>query len=158
MLHLACHVNYLHYNCDQYNQAYWLFSFSEKIKGFCWMWNIYAKTNRCRGATSFNSGAHIVQSIYKWYAPNIWCLSKSLCWWHLYIWDRPQRGVQSQKAAVRSQCYWDLVWALEHKIIEDKTHAIYFSHRLRLHEAYLTLNGRNIPFVNHVKLSRHNVQ
>jgi hypothetical protein len=27
----------------------------------------------------------------------------------------------------------------------------YFSHRLRPPETYLTLNGRNIPFVSHVK-------
>jgi hypothetical protein len=33
---------------------------------------------------------------------------------------------------------------------EDKTQAIYFSHRLRPPEAHLTLNGWNIPFVNHV--------
>jgi hypothetical protein len=37
------------------------------------------------------------------------------------------------------------------KINEDKTQAIYFSHRLRPFEAHFTLNGRNIPFVNHVK-------
>jgi hypothetical protein len=37
------------------------------------------------------------------------------------------------------------------KINEDKTQAIYFSHRLRPLEAHLTLNGRNIPFVNHAK-------
>jgi hypothetical protein len=35
--------------------------------------------------------------------------------------------------------------------INDKTQAIYFSQRLRPPEAHLTLNGRNIPFVNHVK-------
>jgi hypothetical protein len=37
------------------------------------------------------------------------------------------------------------------KINEDKTQAIYFSHRRRPPETHLTLNGRNIPFVNHVK-------
>jgi hypothetical protein len=37
------------------------------------------------------------------------------------------------------------------KINEDDTQPIYFSHRLRPLEASLTLNGRNIPFVNHVK-------
>jgi hypothetical protein len=31
-----------------------------------------------------------------------------------------------------------------------KTQAIYFSHRLRPPEAHLTLNERNIPFINHV--------
>jgi uncharacterized protein YdgA (DUF945 family) len=37
------------------------------------------------------------------------------------------------------------------KFNEDKTQAIYFSHRLRLPEAQLTLNGQNIPFVNRAK-------
>jgi hypothetical protein len=37
------------------------------------------------------------------------------------------------------------------KINEIKTHVIYLSHRLRPPEAHLTLNGQNIPFVNHVK-------
>jgi hypothetical protein len=37
------------------------------------------------------------------------------------------------------------------KINEDKTQAIYFSHRRRQLEPLLTLNGRNIPFVNSVK-------
>jgi hypothetical protein len=37
------------------------------------------------------------------------------------------------------------------KINEDKTQAIYFSHRHRLPDSLLTLNGRNIQFVNHVK-------
>jgi hypothetical protein len=36
------------------------------------------------------------------------------------------------------------------KVNEDKTLAIYFSHRLRPHEARLTLSEWNIPFVNHV--------
>jgi hypothetical protein len=33
----------------------------------------------------------------------------------------------------------------------DKTQAIYFSHWVRSPEPLLTLNGRNIPFVNNVK-------
>jgi hypothetical protein len=37
------------------------------------------------------------------------------------------------------------------KINEDKTQIIYFSHRHRPPDAHLTLNGRNIPFVNHEK-------
>jgi hypothetical protein len=37
------------------------------------------------------------------------------------------------------------------KMNEDKTQAIYFSHRIRPPESLLTLNGRNIPFVNNVK-------
>jgi hypothetical protein len=41
--------------------------------------------------------------------------------------------------------------ALEHKINEEGTQSIYFSHRPMPPEAQLTLNERNIPFVNHVK-------
>jgi hypothetical protein len=37
------------------------------------------------------------------------------------------------------------------KINEDKNQAIYFPHRLRPPEAHLALNGRNNPFVSHVK-------
>jgi hypothetical protein len=37
------------------------------------------------------------------------------------------------------------------KINKDKIQVIYFSHRLRPPEPHPTLNGRNIPFVNHVK-------
>jgi hypothetical protein len=32
-----------------------------------------------------------------------------------------------------------------------KTHVIDYFHRLRPPEAHLTVNGRNIPFVSHVK-------
>jgi hypothetical protein len=37
------------------------------------------------------------------------------------------------------------------KIIEDKTQVIYFSHRLGLIEAYLTVSRWNILFISHVK-------
>jgi hypothetical protein len=37
------------------------------------------------------------------------------------------------------------------KINEDKTQAIYFSHQRAPPKSLLTLNGRNIPFVNNVK-------
>jgi hypothetical protein len=37
------------------------------------------------------------------------------------------------------------------KIRENKTGANYFSHRTRRPDPLLTLNGRNIPFVNSVK-------
>jgi hypothetical protein len=44
---------------------------------------------------------------------------------------------------------WSERWNI--KINEDKTQAIYFSHRFRPPEAHLTLSEGNIPFVNHVK-------
>jgi hypothetical protein len=37
------------------------------------------------------------------------------------------------------------------QINEDKTQAIYFSHRIIPPESLLTINGQNIPFVNNVK-------
>jgi hypothetical protein len=53
-----------------------------------------------------------------------------------------QRGLSSRKT-------WCERWNI--KINEDKTQGIYFSSRRRPPESHLTLNGRNIPFVNSVK-------
>jgi hypothetical protein len=44
---------------------------------------------------------------------------------------------------------WSKRWNT--KINANKTQAIYFSHRIRPPESFLTLKGRNIPFVNNVK-------
>jgi hypothetical protein len=44
---------------------------------------------------------------------------------------------------------WCKRWNI--KINEDKTRAIYFTHRNRPPDSLLKLNGRNIPFVNSVK-------
>jgi hypothetical protein len=44
---------------------------------------------------------------------------------------------------------WCEQWNI--KINEDKTRAVYFSKRLRRVEAYLTLKGQNIKFVNDVR-------
>jgi hypothetical protein len=44
---------------------------------------------------------------------------------------------------------WSKRWNI--KINEDKTQAIYFCHQIRSPESLLTLNGRNIPFVNNAK-------
>jgi hypothetical protein len=44
---------------------------------------------------------------------------------------------------------WCELWNI--KISEDKTRAIYFSHQQKPPNSLLTLNGRNIPFVNSVK-------
>jgi hypothetical protein len=58
-----------------------------------------------------------------------------------YVLRQLQRGLTS----VESCCErWNI------KINEDKTQAIYVSHRLRPFEAFLTLKGRQIPFVNNV--------
>jgi hypothetical protein len=59
-----------------------------------------------------------------------------------YVLRKLQRGL----SAIETWCErWNI------KINQDKTQAIYFSHRLRPSEAHLTLNGRNIPFHNHVR-------
>jgi hypothetical protein len=59
-----------------------------------------------------------------------------------YVLRKLQRGLTS----VGSWCeHWDI------RINVDKTQAIYFSRGNRPTETSLTLNGRNIPFVNNIK-------
>jgi len=59
-----------------------------------------------------------------------------------YVLTKLQRGLTSMES-------WCERWNL--KINEDKTQAIYFSHRRRPVEAFLTLKGRQVSFVNNVK-------
>jgi hypothetical protein len=59
-----------------------------------------------------------------------------------YVLGKIQRGLNSMAA------WWER-WNI--KINEDKTGVIYFTHRNRPPDFLLTLNGRNIPFVNSVK-------
>jgi hypothetical protein len=59
-----------------------------------------------------------------------------------YVLRKFQRGLNS---VVEWSKHWNI------KINEDKTQAIYFSHRIRPPESLLTINGQNIPFVNNVK-------
>jgi hypothetical protein len=62
-----------------------------------------------------------------------------------YVLRKLQRGL----SAIKTWCErWNI------KVNEDKTRAIYVSHRLWPPEAYLTLNEQNIPFVSHVKYLR----
>jgi len=68
----------------------------------------------------------------------------------IYTTDRKEgyvlRKLQRDLASMESWCErWNT------KINEDKTLAVYFSHWRRLVEAYLTVKGRHIPFVNNVK-------
>jgi hypothetical protein len=49
------------------------------------------------------------------------------------------------QCGLNSMATWCELWNI--KINEDKTRAIYFSHRIRTPESLLTLHGRNIPFV-----------
>jgi hypothetical protein len=58
-----------------------------------------------------------------------------------YVLRKLQRGL----TAIETWCErWNI------KINDDKIQTIYFFHRLRFPEAPLTLNGRNIPFVNRI--------
>jgi hypothetical protein len=59
-----------------------------------------------------------------------------------YVLRKVQRGINSMSA-------WCERWNI--KINEDKTQALYFSHQRRPPGSLLTLNGRNIPFVNTAK-------
>jgi hypothetical protein len=96
----------------------------------------------CEGI--YKQGCHKVPSCPQHctvYALNTLYLSRSLCWWHLYMGDRPLIELCSQKAAARSQCG---VSAGTYKSMNVRF-------RLWPPEAHITLNGRNIPFVNHVK-------
>jgi hypothetical protein len=68
----------------------------------------------------------------------------------IYATDRTEsyvlRKLQRSLSAIETWCEcWNI------KINEDKTQNFYFSHRLRPTEVRLTMNGRNILFVNHVK-------
>jgi hypothetical protein len=59
-----------------------------------------------------------------------------------YVWRKFQRGLDLVAA-------WCERWNI--KINEDKTRAIYFSHRTRPPDFLLTFNRSDIPFVNSVK-------
>jgi hypothetical protein len=59
-----------------------------------------------------------------------------------FIVRKLQRGLSSMEA-------WCERWNI--KINEDKTQGIYFSHSRRPPVSHLTLNGRDIPFVNSIK-------
>jgi hypothetical protein len=62
-----------------------------------------------------------------------------------YVLRKLQRGLNTTET-------WYERWNI--RINEDKAQTIYFSHKFTPPEAHLTLNGRNIPFVNHVKYLR----
>jgi hypothetical protein len=69
----------------------------------------------------------------------------------LFAVDITERGLCSEKTPEGSKLNGDLVWALEYKINEDKTRTINFCYRITGPDFLLTLNGRDIPFVNSVK-------
>jgi hypothetical protein len=68
----------------------------------------------------------------------------------MYATDRKEHYVlRKLQHCLNSVETWFKCWNI--KIDVDKTRAVYICHRLRPPEVHLTLNGRNIPFVNHVK-------
>jgi hypothetical protein len=68
----------------------------------------------------------------------------------IYTTDREEGYVlRKQRQGLTSMESWCERWNI--KIKEDKTQVMYFSHRRTLVQAFLTLKGQHVPFVNHVK-------
>jgi hypothetical protein len=70
---------------------------------------------------------------------------------YMYATDRKEgyvlRKLQRSLSVIQTGCeHWNIK-----KINADNTQTIYFSRRYRSREVHLTLNGRNILFVHHVK-------
>jgi len=61
-----------------------------------------------------------------------------LCYWYVSIHNRSQIMLCSQKAATWPHFNGVVVWALEHKIKEDRTWAMCLPHRRKLVETRLT--------------------
>jgi hypothetical protein len=95
---------------------------------------------------------HIVQYIHTYtHTPDVYLglFADDTCI-HVYATDRKGgcvlRKLYRGLSAVETWCeHWNV------KLNEDKTQAVYFSHRLRPPEAHLTRNGRNIPFASNVE-------
>jgi hypothetical protein len=68
----------------------------------------------------------------------------------MYATDRKESYVlRKLRCGLNAMEEWCEKWNI--KMDEDKTQAVYFSKILKRVEAYLTLNGRAITFVNDVK-------
>jgi hypothetical protein len=67
----------------------------------------------------------------------------------LYATDRKEGYVLRKIQFLNCMAAWCVHWNI--KINEENTRAIYFTHRNRPPVSPLTLNGRNIPFVNNAK-------
>jgi hypothetical protein len=83
--------------------------------------------------------------------PNLWCklalFADDTC---LYATDRKEGYVLRKiQRGLNSMAAWCESWNI--KLNEDKTPAIYFTHRNRPPDFLLTLNGRHFPFVSSVK-------
>jgi hypothetical protein len=68
----------------------------------------------------------------------------------LYATDRKEGYVLTKiQSGLNCMAAWCERWNI--KVNEEKSRAIYFTHRTRPPDSPLTLNGRNIPFLNSVK-------
>jgi hypothetical protein len=103
--------------------------------------------NASRGASRFRPVPSIVQYVYKWYPQTsgvyLALFADDTCMYTIdrkegYVLRKLQRGLNSTEM-------WCKHWNI--KINKDKTPAVWFFQR----QVHLTLNGQNIPFVNHVK-------
>jgi hypothetical protein len=100
-------------------------------------------------------GSVLSPTLYSWYindtlqtfGVNVALFADDTC---LYA-TEPKEGyiLRKLQRGLNSMATWCERWNI--KINEDKTRAIYLSHRITFPESLLTLNGRNIPFVNSVK-------
>jgi hypothetical protein len=83
-------------------------------------------------------------TLWGWMARALWTIP--VCMRHIckegYIVRKLQRALDAMVA-------WCERWNI--KIKEDKTRAIYLSHQRAAPGSLLTMNGRNMPFVNNVK-------
>jgi len=103
------------------------------------------------GAVRFHPGPYPIQSVYKRHSPNPRGLLSPLCRWYTHTQNRSQRGLCSRKTATRSHVNESCFERWYIKINEDKNQVIYFSHRRRPVEAYRTLKGRQVPFIDNTK-------
>jgi len=63
-----------------------------------------------RGAARFRPGPYPVWSVHKRHSSNSRGLPSPLCRWYMYIYNRSQRGLCSQKTATRSHLNGAVVW------------------------------------------------
>jgi hypothetical protein len=94
--------------------------------------------------------SHIFYNMYINNSPNTWCLPSPLFRRHVSRKeDSVARKLQRGLSSMETRCErWNI------KISEDNTRGVYFSRSRRPPESHLTVNGRNIPFVNSVMYLR----
>jgi hypothetical protein len=124
--------------------------FSEKFQSLGRRRNVKDKRNSSRGATRNCSVPCPVQLSNEWHPSKIQFSFSFLLTTLVHTRHIVKRDVFSEScSAVSIHCIRGV--NSRTNINEHMIQAIYFSHRLRTHEGHLTLNGRNIPFLHHVK-------